>query len=56
MNIIRIVHEKGHFEVKRAKKKLENEFYIPKVKKKINKNREVYSKLPFLNFSQPKML
>lgn len=34
MNIIKIAHEKGHFATKQTEKNLENEFCIPKVKRK----------------------
>ena len=37
MNLIRAAHEKGHFAVKRTEENLNNEFYIPNVKQKIEK-------------------
>ena len=37
MNLIRAAHEKGHFAVKRSEENLNNEFYIPIVKQKIEK-------------------
>lgn len=37
MNIIKTVREKSHYAVKQTENNLENEFYIPKVKQKIEK-------------------
>ncbi|GBM11657.1 hypothetical protein AVEN_16963-1 [Araneus ventricosus] len=37
MSLIKIAHEKGHFFVKRTEDHLINEFYIPKLKQKIEK-------------------